>query len=147
KAQTVRVAEEAEEAEEEQEAHQAQRGRSPTGSSSSESLVSQAPWSPQPPSLIGTGGGRPPKRKERSPVPVAMRHRFRQQDIKRIRLADRHDGAAGARFQDEAFFVQEVERWMDRCWTCAQAGRDDRHEMIYCGGWDPETQARIQANK
>ena len=157
KAQKVRVAQEDHESQEEQEepeAQEAQRGRkargtrSPTvsSSSSSESLVSQAPWSPQPPSSMGTGG-RSPKRKARSPVPVAIRHRFRQQDIKRIRLSDRHEGTAGVRFQDEAFFMQEAERWIDRCWTCAQAGRDDRHEMIYCGGWDRETQAAVQANK
>jgi superfamily II DNA helicase RecQ len=90
------------------------------------------------PAPTGTKAGR---------VPIAERHRIRQQDIKRARLDDRHDGTASQRFQDEEFLVQELERWFHRCWTCTQAGRDDRHEMFRCWGWEQEYEALVQTNK
>ena len=102
------------------------------------------PQSPDPdtrqeaPSLTASGIGG---------VPIADRHRFRQQDIKRARLADRHEGAASQRFQDEEYLEQELERWFHRCWTCTQAGRDDRHEMFRCWQWDAEYETLVQANK
>jgi hypothetical protein len=64
---------------------------------------------------------------------MAMRHKFREQDIQRAHIAQRHQGVAGARFDDEGFLASEVEQWVDRCWTCTQMGYDDGHEMWRCG--------------
>lgn len=66
-------------------------------------------------------------------APMAMRHKFREQDIQRAHIAQRHPGAAGRRFDDEDFLASEIEKWVNRCWTCTQMGYDDGHEMWRCG--------------
>ncbi|KAJ5109549.1 hypothetical protein N7532_002194 [Penicillium argentinense] len=81
-------------------------------------------------------------------IPTDIRHQFRQQDIERAHIAQRHHGPAGPRFDDEAFLVSEVEKWVHRCWTCTQRGYDDAHEMWRCGFTGAGGASReIQANK
>jgi superfamily II DNA or RNA helicase len=65
-------------------------------------------------------------------VPIAIQHTFRQQDIQRAELCQQADGRAGQQYEDEEFLIREIEKWVDRCWTCSQGGRDDGHEMWKC---------------
>lgn len=100
---------------------------SATASSERGSFVSQAPWSP-----VAQHTERVPDIAGEGRVPVRIRHEFRQQDIQRAQLSQRHGGEAGKRLQDEEFLISEIETWVNRCWTCAQGGCDDGHEMYRC---------------
>lgn len=91
--------------------------------------------------------GSPTAPSAKPPVPIAARHEFRQQDIQRAQFASRFPAASGHGFQDEEFLVEEVQRWVDRCWTCAQAGRDDGHELYRCFSGPAAERPVVEANR
>jgi hypothetical protein len=53
---------------------------------------------------------------------------------------------------DQQFLVQQADQWQDRCWLCAQDGRDSDHELYHCRqpssqrakGWMQQFRKRVK---
>lgn len=57
---------------------------------------------------------------------------IRGQDIQRAQFARQRPQAGQIHIQDNQYFQDEIVRWYERCWTCAQDGMDDQHELFRC---------------
>jgi hypothetical protein len=75
-------------------------------------------------------------------IPMAVRHEFRRQDIQRAQLSSQRPEARQDQIQRDMYFQSEIGRWLMRCWSCAQEGRDDGHELFRCPwGYNIEAKA------
>lgn len=82
--------------------------------------------------VVPTHEGAARSAQPRQHIPTAIRHEFRRQDIERAELSQYRHREAHESAREEGFLLQEVRQWVERCWTCAQAGRDDGHELFRC---------------
>ena len=94
----------------------------------SESLQSQAP----PESPIPSAPPSTQPRRSAVGVPLSHQLKFRQQDIARSVGSEKHRMARPRELIDQQFLVQQADQWKDRCWLCAQDGRDSDHELYHC---------------